>query len=60
MANMFEDDPEPLDENDPEVKEELFQTMKHMGTNPSELKDPVEAAEYAEWLGKSGTLIEND
>jgi hypothetical protein len=53
MAKMFEEEPEPLDENDPQVKEELFETMNMMGVKPVDVADAEEAKEYAEWLAKS-------
>jgi len=53
MKIPFEEEPEVLDENDPEIKEEIFQTLKFMGTKPASIRDPFEAAEYAEWLERS-------
>jgi hypothetical protein len=52
---MFSD-PEPLDENDPEVKEEMFETYKFMRVAPEDLKtaSEEERREYAEWLAASG------
>jgi hypothetical protein len=49
---MFEEEPEVLNEDDPAVKLELFETMKFMGTTPNDLADPKEAKEYEEWLKK--------
>jgi hypothetical protein len=51
-------DPEPLDEDDPEVKEELFEQFKFSGTTPEELTNaPAEwRKEYAEYLRKE-TLV---
>ena len=50
---MFEEEPEVLNEDDPAVKLELFETMKFMGTTPKDLADPRDAKEYEEWLKKS-------
>ena len=48
--DMFPD-PEPGNEDDPEYKEELFNTMKAMGWKPEDLtNNPKGAAEYARWL----------
>jgi hypothetical protein len=49
---QYFDDPEPLDENDPEVKREMFETHKHRGMKPDELlgSTPEYRQEYAEWL----------
>jgi len=47
------EDPEPHDENDPEYKEEMFETFKYMGLKPEDLRqDKKYAAEYAAWLKK--------
>jgi hypothetical protein len=47
---MMFDDPAPLDENDPEVKLEMFETYKHMGSKPEDLGDGKLSRDYAEWL----------
>jgi hypothetical protein len=47
---MFEAEPEAIDEDDPEVENELFETMKEIGIKPSNLVDPRESARYGEWL----------
>ena len=51
IEQMF-DDPEPLDEDDPEVKLEMFETHKYRGVKPEELTGatPEYRQEYAEWL----------
>lgn len=48
----YEDDPEPLNEDDPETKEEIFQTSKALGVTPDCLEGATEEQrkEYAEWL----------
>ncbi len=43
-------DAEPSDENDPAYKEEIFETLKFMNTNPEKLTDPEYRAEYVAWL----------
>ncbi len=48
----YDEDPELEDENDPEFKEEMFQTFKHMGWTPDDLKNPGDKQEYAAWLAK--------
>lgn len=50
-GEMF-DDPEPLDEDDPEVLEELFELHKELGNKPEDLvaATPEYRAMYAEWL----------
>ena len=50
---MFEEEPEVLNEDNPAVKLELFETLKSMGTSPDRLVDPREAKEYEEWLEKN-------
>jgi hypothetical protein len=47
-----EEDPELGDENDPEYKEEMFETYLYMGWKPTDLRDPKDQKEYAEWLEK--------
>jgi hypothetical protein len=49
------DDPEPLDENDPETKEEMFSLHKYLGDKPEDLPGMTEEQrkEYAEWLEKN-------
>jgi hypothetical protein len=51
---MFSD-PEPLAEDDPEVKLEQFETYKYMGWKPEDLKDEEVSKEYQAWL-KTGRL----
>jgi hypothetical protein len=47
-------DPEPSDENDPEVKLETFETMKFMGTKPEDIvNEPEFAEEYRVWLDQN-------
>ncbi len=43
------EDPVPGDENDPEHKEEMFETFKSMGWTAEMLKDPKDKKEYADW-----------
>jgi hypothetical protein len=50
LTRPYLDDPEPSDENDPEVKEEMFRTFQYMKIKPEELKEDQE--EYAAWLAK--------
>jgi hypothetical protein len=47
---MFGEESGPLDEGDPEVQEEMFQTMKFMGAEPKDLVDAEEREQYAAWL----------
>ncbi len=49
---FYPDDPELGDENDPEYKEQLFQTMRYMKTLKLENFDEKFAQEYKEWLAK--------
>ena len=46
---MF-DDPVPLDENDPEIQEEMFETFKDLGWGPLEIKDKKLRGLYEVWL----------
>ena len=50
---MFSD-PEPLDEDDPEVMQELFAQLKFSGTKPEDLPGATkkQRKEYAAWLQK--------
>lgn len=48
--SMFEEEPEPLDEDDPEVQHELFATMRVMGAKPEDLPDLKDRKGYADWL----------
>ena len=50
---MFEEEPGVLNEHNPVVKRELFETLKFMGTTPKDLADPKDAKEYEEWLKKN-------
>lgn len=50
MKKMFEEEPGVLNEDDPAVKLELFETMKAMGTAPKDIVDAQEAREYEQWL----------
>lgn len=50
ISKMFEQEPEPLDENDPEVREEMFETLKYIGARPEDLPDPEERKQYAAWF----------
>jgi hypothetical protein len=45
-------DPEPLDEDDPEVQEEMFELHKYRNMKPEDLHGatPEYRAKYAEWL----------
>jgi hypothetical protein len=46
----YQEDPELGDENDPEYKQEMFETFKVMRWTPDEITDPQYRKEYAEWL----------
>jgi hypothetical protein len=48
--SMFQEYPAPLDEEDPEVQEEIFETLRAMRTLPEQLPDPLERRDYAAWL----------
>jgi hypothetical protein len=52
---MFSD-PVPLDEDDPEVREEMFELHKYLGNSPESLVSATEEyrQEYADWLPKEG------
>jgi hypothetical protein len=45
-------DPEPLDEDDPEVQEESFELNKAMGLKPEDLRTVTQEQrdKYAAWL----------
>ena len=45
-------DPEPLDENDPEVVEEMFEQYNYSGLKPEDLPNMKAALrkKYGEWL----------
>lgn len=45
-------DATPLDENDPEVQEELFPVLQDLGTKPEELPGTTERVRnaYRDWL----------
>lgn len=45
-------DPAPLDENDPEVQEEMFEIHKYLNHKPEDLSGatPEFRAKYAAWL----------
>ena len=45
-------DPEPLNENDPEVVEEMFEQYNYSGLKPEDLPgmDPELKKQYAAWL----------
>jgi hypothetical protein len=45
-------DPEPLDENDPEVVEEMFEQYNYQGLKPKDLPNmkPAFLKKYGEWL----------
>jgi hypothetical protein len=47
------DNPDPLDDDDPEYKREIFETYKYMGWSPEEIEDRKEREEYAAWLNES-------
>jgi hypothetical protein len=47
---MFDEEPEPLDESDPEVEQEFFETMKEMGTPPEAIVDLAERERYQTFL----------
>jgi hypothetical protein len=52
---MFSD-PVPLDEDDPEVREEMFELHKYLGNSPESLVGATKEyrQEYADWLQKEG------
>ena len=43
-----------LDEDDPEVQEELFETLKHLGVAPQDIPDQEERSQYAASLALPG------
>jgi hypothetical protein len=49
---QYFDDPEPLDEDDPAVLEEMFEMHKYRGVKPEELTGatPEYRQKYADWL----------
>ena len=51
IEDMFAD-PEPLDENDPAVLEEMFELHKHLGLKPADLRGAPQEfrAKYGAWL----------
>jgi hypothetical protein len=54
---MFEEEPEVLNEDDPAVKLELFETPEVYGATSKDLGDPEDAKEYEEWLKKKQVSI---
>jgi hypothetical protein len=54
VEDMFAD-PEPLDEDDPEMKVEMFELHQSSGDRPEDLvgASPEFRKEYAEWLAKN-------
>ena len=58
LSDMF-DDPEPLDENHPEVQEEMFELHKYRRMKPEDLhgSTPDYRHRYSEWL-RANPLIE--
>jgi hypothetical protein len=55
MGTMFEEEPEPIDEDSVEIQEELFETMKSMGTTPQDIAVADEARQYEDWLRMQAT-----
>jgi hypothetical protein len=49
--DMFAD-PEPLDDNDPDVLAESFALHLAMGLQPEDFVDPTDRTRYVEWLAK--------
>ena len=49
VRKMFAD-PELHDENDPEYREEMFETFRVLGWKPADIRDSDYAVKYAEWL----------
>jgi hypothetical protein len=43
-------DPEPCDPNDPEIVNEVLESMRALGWKPEDLCNPEDARAYAEWL----------
>ncbi len=50
LKDMFAEEPEPLDENDPEVQEDLFNSLLFMNATPEEVKDKKLSKLYKKWL----------
>jgi hypothetical protein len=52
-------DPEPLDEDDPEVKEEMFELHKFCGDTPESLVGATDEwrKEYAAWLQEKASKV---
>ena len=53
MPREYIENPDPLDDSDPEYMEEIFETYKYMGWTPEMIRDPQEREEYAAWLNES-------
>jgi hypothetical protein len=47
-----DEDPECLEQTSPEQEAELFETAKHLGWKPSDMKDEAFADRYKQWLAK--------
>jgi hypothetical protein len=52
-------DPEPLNEDDPETQEDLFEMHKALGYKPEDLTNatPEYRAKYAEWLARAAATF---
>lgn len=53
MSREYIENSDPLDDEDPEYKKEIFETYKAMGWPPEKIKDLQEREEYAAWLKKT-------
>ena len=49
MPREYIENADPLDDSDPEYKEEIFETYKAMGWTPERIVDRQEREEYAAW-----------
>jgi hypothetical protein len=45
-----DEDPDVTDATGPESEQELFETAKHLGWNPDDMRDKAFASKYREWL----------
>lgn len=50
MKRPFMEDPEPPNENDPELMEEVFMMMRHLGWKPEDLRLKKPQDRYRKWI----------
>ena len=50
LENLYQEEPKPLDENDPEVLEDLFESLHFSGVRVTEVHDAKLQEGYQNWL----------